>query len=248
MSAAVPSGAVPAPALLLIALGLATTAAGLVLLRSFGPGVRVGRLLSVTPRVSLEDAIALAEAGVDRYVGVEGRIDAVDEFTDENDRPLVYRRRRIQVRSAGRWRTVDESVESVPFSIDAGGASVGIDPSDLAGGLVVLPRESAGRAWEVPDRLPPGTPPDAAVRLRIEQVSSVEHATVLGCPRRTGSGVALAPGTGRPLVLSTLERDDAMRVLAEGRRGRAAVATALLAAGPVATAAGLLAALVGGLG
>jgi hypothetical protein len=247
MSAAVPSGTVPALAPVLIALGLVATAAGLLLLRSFGPGVRVGRLLSVTPRASLAEAIAIAGSGEERYVGVEGRIDAVDEFTDENDRPLVYRRRRIQVRSTGRWRTVEESVESVPFSIDADGSSLAIDPSHLADGLVVLPRESIGRAREVPGRLPPGTPADAAVRLRIDQVSSVEHATVLGCPRRTDTGVALVPGTGRPLVLSTLEREEAMRVLAEGRRGRAIVATGLLVGGPVATAAGLLAALIGGL-
>ncbi len=245
MSGAVPSG--PVLALVLVVLGLVATVGGLLLLRSFGPGMRVGRLLSVTPRVGLDEAVAIAAAGDERYVGIEGRIDAVDEFTDENERPLVYRRRRLQVRAAGRWRTVEETVESVPFSIDAGAISLAIDPAHLGDGLVVMPRESIGRASEIPGRLPAGTPPDAAVRLRIEQVSSVEHATVLGCPRPVAGGVGMVPGTGRPLVLSTLERDEAMRVLAEGRRGRASAATSLLVAGPVAIVAGILAALIGGL-
>ena len=142
---------------------------------------------------------------------------------------------------------MEETVESVPFSIDANPASIGIDPAHLGAGLVVLPRESTGRASEIPGRLPAGTPPGAAVRLRIEQVSSVEHATVLGCPRPAATGTVLVPGTGRPLVLSTLERDEAMRVLAEGRRGRAAAAAVLLVGGPVAIVAGGVAALVGSL-
>lgn len=232
-------------ALLLVLLGLSATVAGLLLLRSFGPGVRVGRLLAVTPRVTLDEAVAIAASGEERYVGIEGRIDAVDEFTDEHDRPLVYRRRRLQVRSRGRWRTVEETVESVPFSLDAGSASVAVGPADIGVGLVVLPRESTGRAREIPDRLPPGTPADAAVRLRVELVSSVEHATALGCPRPADGGVALRPGTGRPLVVSTLERDEAMRVLAEGRRARATAATLLTVGGAVVVAAGLVAALIG---
>ena len=48
-----------------------------------------------------------------------------------------------------------------------------------------MPRESVGTAADVPDRVPDGTPPDRVVRLRVEQVSSVEHAIVLGVPVAT---------------------------------------------------------------
>jgi hypothetical protein len=88
------------------------------------------------------------------------------------------------------------------------------------------------------------------VRLRIEQLSSVEHATVLGVPVMTPDGrVVLTAGTGRPLVVSTLERDEAMRVLAEGGRARPVAAAVALAGGLLGLATGLAwALLAGGLG
>ncbi len=234
--------------LLLVASGLIAGAAGLLVLRSFGPGLRVGRLLSVTPVIPIEDAVAIAASGEERYIGVEGRIDALDEFEDDVHRPLVFRRRRLEARVRGRWATIEDAVERVPFFVDAGPASVAVDVEALGAGVVVLPRESVGTAAEVPDRVPAGTPPRTPVRLRIEQVSSVEHATVLGCPRRGADGTTrMTAGLGRPLVLTTLEREEAMRVLAGGRRGRATAAAALLAVAPVLLAAGLFTALAAGL-
>ena len=246
MPVAVPSRLVLA--LALVALGIAAGLSGIAVLRSFGSGVRVGRLLSVTPIVTIEEALAAATTGEGRYLGVEGRIDATDEFTDEHDRPLVFRRTRLEMRTRGRWRTIDDTIERVPFSLDAGPASIAIDVEVLGPGLVVLPRESEGTAGEIPDRVPPGTPAGSPARLRVEQVSSVEHATALGCPQVGPDGsTRLTAAIGRPLVLTTLERDEAMRVLAGGRRRRAIAAAALLIAAPVLVAAGLLAALLGGL-
>jgi hypothetical protein len=232
--------------LLLVASGLIAGAAGLIVLRSFGPGLRVGRLLSVTPVIPIEDAVAIAASGEGRYIGVEGRIDALDEFEDDVHRPLVFRRRRLEARVRGRWGTIEDAIERVPFSIDTGPASVAVDIEALGPGIVVLPRESVGTAAEVPDRVPAGMPPRTPVRLRIEQISSVEHATVLGCPRAGTDGTTrMTAGLGRPLVLTTLERDEAMRVLAGGRRGRATAAAALVAAAPALLAAGLFTALAG---
>ena len=131
---------------------------------------------------------------------------------------------------------------------------IDVDAGALDVGLVTLVRESVGTAAEAADALPPaviaGLPPEATVRLRIEQLSSVEHATVLGVPVAAPDGrVTLTAGTGRPLVVSTLERDEAMRVLAEGRRARPVAAAAALGGGLAALAVGLLWALVaGGLG
>jgi hypothetical protein len=48
----------------------------------------------------------------------------------------------------------------------------------------------------------------------------------------------LGPGLGRPLILTTLERDDAMRLLAVDRHGTARLATGLLAAGLTLLVAG----------
>jgi hypothetical protein len=68
----------------------------------------------------------------------------------------------------------------------------------------------------------------------VEQVSSVEHATIVGLPRKGPDGrVVIGPGQGRPLILTTLEPDEAMRVLAGGATGRSRLAVGLLAAGVI---------------
>ncbi len=73
---------------------------------------------------------------------------------------------------------------------------------------------------------------------------------MLGVPIVTPDGrVAITAGTGRPLVVSTLERDEAMRVLAEGGRARPVAAAAALAGGLVGLLVGMAWALAaGGLG
>ena len=202
--------------LLIVVAGLAVFAVGIVLLRRLGPGYRVGRLLAVTPIVSIEEARAMA-GGPARYIGVQGRIDAEDEFEDDAHRPLVFRRQRIQVRDGRSWRTVDERREAVPFEIREGLDAIAVDLDALDAGLVVIPPESVGVAGDVPDRVPPGTDATTPARLRVEQVSSVEHAIVLGVPTVEAEGgetVRMSAGLGRPLILTTLERPEAMRVLA----------------------------------
>lgn len=216
--------------LLLVGAGVVALAVGVAVLRGLGSGYRVGRLLAATPILPIADARALAD-GPPRYVGIRGRIDSEAQFEDDAHRPLVLRRARIQLLDGRTWRTVDEHREAVPFEINEGLDTIGVDEAALDDGLVVVRRESVGTAADVPDRVPDGTPPDRPVRLRVDQVSAVEHAIVLGVPVRAdapGPDVRLTAGLGRPLILTTLERDEAMRVLAEGdRRGPLAAALAL---------------------
>jgi hypothetical protein len=237
--------------LVVIAAALGAIALGTILLRTYGPRGRVGRLLAVTPSASVDEARALALAGTRRYVRVDGRLDADEDFHDESHRPLIFRRRRLEVRRGRGWRHLDEQVESVPFRLREGLSELGVDAAALDVGLVTLVRESVGTAAEAGDALEPhlrdGLAPDATLRLRIEQLSSVEHATVLGVPVVTAGGaVAMTAGTGRPLVVCTLERDEAMRVLAEGGRARPVAAAVALAGGLVGLAVGLAWALVAG--
>ncbi len=234
-----------------IAAGLAAIAVGTLLLRTYGPRVRVGRLLAVTPAVDIVEARSLAAQGLRRYVRVDGRLDADDEFPDESARPLVFRRRRVEARRGRDWRLLDEQRDVVPFRLREGLDEIDVDADALDVGLVTLVRESIGTAGEAAAALPPamlaGLPDDATVRLRIEHLSSVEHATVLGMPVASGDGrVTMTAGTGRPLVVSTLERDEAMRVLAEGRRARPLAAAAALGGGLMALAVGFLWALLAG--
>ena len=227
--------------------GLAALAAGVLVLRSYGPNYRVGRLLASTPEVSVAEARALAD-GRPRYVRVQGRIDSEDEFEDDAHRPLVFRRTRLQLRRDAGWVSFEDRRERVTFEVRDGLDGIVVDDTDLDAGLVVVPRESVGTAADVADRVPDGTPPTTPVRLRIEQVSSVEHAIVLGVPRIDERGEPrLSAGLGRPLVLTTLESDEAMRILAEGRAGRIKVAAACLVGGAGLLVVALVLALAGAL-
>jgi hypothetical protein len=231
-----------------IVVGLVALAIGIAILRTFGPNYRVGRLLAVAPQVTVAQARALA-TGPARFVAVRGRIDSEAEFEDDAHRPLVLRRVRIELGEGRRWTTVDEQRQSVDFELREGLDAIGVDHAALSTGLVVIPRESVGTAADAIDRVPDGTPPSTPLRLRIEQVSSVEHATVAGVPTLDASSgaIRMAAGLGRPLILTTLERDEAMRVLTADAPRRPLVAVVALVVGSISLAVGLAWALVGAL-
>jgi len=236
--------------LLLVILGLVAGVVGWLLLRRSGTAWRVGRLLAAAPQHSLADAAAMAASGETAYVRLHGRIDSDEEFPGEDGKPLVYRRRRLQERTRGGWHTFDDERLAVPFLLSERGERVAIDTEALGDGLVVVPRESEGVAADltaeaVSGKLPE-LPAETPVRLRVEQVSAVDHATAAGVPRQGPDGtVVLGPGLGRPLLLTPLEQDEAMRVLAGDRRSELLVAAGLLAAMPILVLLGILAALMG---
>jgi hypothetical protein len=226
--------------LIVVAAGIVALAAGIGVLRTFGPRYRVGRLLAVTPRVAVGEATAIATEARPRYVRVEGRIDAENEFEDAQHRPLVFRRTRLEARRNGGWSAFEDSREAVPFVIREGLDEIAVDTDALDAGLVVVPRESVGIAGDLADRAPAEMHAQTPVRAVVEQVSSIEHAIVLGVPGPgPDEGVRMSAGLGRPLILTTLEPDQAMRVLAGGS-GRPRTAAILLAVGLALVTGGLL--------
>lgn len=226
--------------LLLVGGGLVALVAGWGLLRRLGPGARVGRILAATPLVEVGEAVRTAGSGRPRYVGVGGRIDAEAPWEDEHSRPLVFLRQRLERRDGARWITFDEDRRVVPFEVSGALERIGVDGESLHEGLVVVTRESEGTAADIPDRVPAGTPPSTPVRLRVELVSAVDHALVLGVPTMTEAGPIMRPGLGRPLILTTLEPAEAMRLLAAGHQGTTRAITGLLVVGVVAVAVGAL--------
>ncbi len=213
-----------------IALAICAFAGAIAVLRSYGPRYRVGRLLATTPRVTVAEARDIAIRRQPRYVRIEGRIDAEDEFEDHDHRPLVFRRRRFEAQRRGRWVAFEDERQSVPFQVNEGLDSIAIDADALDHGLVVVPRESAGRAEDLAERAPDGIDAETPVRLRIDQVSSVEHAAVLGLPIVRDGEPVLSAGLGRPLILTTLEDHEAMRIIAESAT-RPRLVVGLLASG-----------------
>jgi hypothetical protein len=226
--------------LALLLLGIGALVAGWLMLRRLGPGVRIGRIIASTPVVPMERALELAKAGSARYVGVGGRLDSASEFLDEHERPLVLRRTRLELGGPRGWSAVEDVREVVPFEIAGGLEHIAVDGDVLDDGLVVVIRESVGAAGEIPGRVPDGTPPSTPARLRVQLLSTVDHALVLGVPSvDPARGPIMRPGLGRPLVLTTLEPAEAMRMLAEGRQGTTRAATALLAVGAGALVIGI---------
>lgn len=209
--------------------------AGAVALRRIGPSYRIARLLAAAPMATLEEVARLAEGPERRYVRARGRITSDEEFPDEHERPLVFRRQRVETAEGHRWRPLQEERLAVPFGIEDRTRFIAVDVDALGEGLVVIPREATGTAAELPGSLRGelGTtlPADAAVRLRVDQVSAVEHATVCGVAQMGPTGPTLTAGLGRPLVLSTLEPAAAMRVLAGDQRRTAVSAAMCLVAG-----------------
>ena len=241
MSGAMIAAVIP---LAFLTAGLVALVAGAAVLRTFGPRYRVGRLLSTTPQVTVGEAIRLAD-GSPRYVAVEGRIDAEAPFEDDAHRPLVYRRTRLQRRNGSAWEAFEDRRETVDFLVREGLDEIGVDTDALDVGLVVVKREAVGTAADLPDRAV-DTAPETPVRLLVEQVSAVEHAIAVGVPQRVeGGGIRLTEGLGRPLIMTTLERPEAMRVLAEGSTRRPLAAAIFLAVGLVLVTIGLAATVVG---
>src|SRR4051812_38329724 len=180
-------------------------------MRRLGPDARIGRILAVTPVVPVSEARELASRGANRYVGVFGRVDAQEPFEDDAHRPLVLRRTRLELRRGSRWHAFEDNRDVVPFEISEGLDRIAVDGHALDSGLVVVQRESVGTAADIADRVPEGTPPQVPARLRIELLTAVDHALVLGVPAVDPEvGPILRPGLGRPLVLTNLEKDEAM--------------------------------------
>jgi len=225
--------------------GFGALVAGVLVLRTYGSNYRVGRLLASTPEVSVAEARDLAN-GSPRYVRIGGRIDAEDEFEDDAHRPLVFRRTRLQVRRERGGR---------PLRM-AGNASASRSATGSMRSSWTMRPSTAGWSWCPASRSEPpptspigpptGTPADVPVRLRVEQISSVEHAIVLGVPTLDAAGdPRISAGLGRPLVLTTLAPDEAIRLLTDGGGRRPMAAAACLAGGLALLVVGAILAVLG---
>ena len=237
--------------LLLVAASLVAMGAGVITLRSFGPRYRIGRLLATTPPVTRRGG------GRDRARRAAalrpGRRPDRRDGRVRGRRPSAARLPPDAARVAdGRgWASFEDSRQAVAVRHPRGPR---LDRRRRA--TRSTPGSSSCRANRSasPADLADRAPDDAVARRRrsgpcIEQVSSVEHAIVLGVPvrgvSRRRARARLTAGLGRPLVLTTLEPDEAMRILAGGSPGRgssppaSSVGTVLLVAAGVGAWAGV---------
>jgi hypothetical protein len=231
--------------ILLIVGGMLAVVVAWGLLRGMGPRARIGRIIAATRVVPVGRAVALAGGATPRYVGVIGRVDADEALEDEDHRPLVLRRRRLELQDGSRWTAFEDIREVVPFAISEGLDRIAVDSEALDDGLVVVTRESVGVAADLGDRVPEGTEPGTPARLRLDLLSSVDHALVLGVPAVDPErGPILRPGLNRPLILTNLEPKEAIRLLADGRQGTTRAISLLLFVGTAAVLGGVAWALI----
>jgi hypothetical protein len=184
----------------------------------------------VTPR----EALLIGDG---HYLAVSGNIDAAEAFEDESRRPLVYRRERVLIADGNTWREIERVVRSVPFVISDGDHSLAIDAAQLGDGLVVIERQwdgsvaelaAAHRDYQDPESAAlvaqlASAAPTAGARVILEQISTLDRGTAAGLLR---GGALTAGGAGQPLVLTTLDRREALRILGSGQR--ASLAAGLL--------------------
>jgi len=223
---------------LLLAIGAGLIALSVWASRRGGTRARSARLMAGLAPVSPEEALLVGEG---RYLAVQGSIDAAEAFDDENHRPLVYRRERVLVREGDTWRELERAVRSVQFFITSPSASIEIDADSLGDGLVVIERQWEGSVLELVASGRTFTDdatsalvtalatsaPTLTARVVLEQISTLDRGTVVGLLR---NGRLTAAGAGQPLVLTTLDRRDALRILGSETRGSLAISLITLAA------------------
>jgi len=221
--------------------GAALIVSGLLLSRRTDVRTRAGQLLAGLSPITPTEALRLAalRGASAPYLAIKGSIDAPEIFEDESHRPLVYRRERVSIADEQGWRVIDTAVRSLPFVISDASSAINVSTADLADGLVVVERRwegsvadlhAAGREYQSPETAAlvaaiAASDPTRGARVGLEQISNLDRATAAG---QLVDG-ELRAGAGRPLVVTTLERAEALRLLGGEGRGRLASSTAALA-------------------
>jgi hypothetical protein len=238
-----------APVALLL-LAVLAAAGGLVAIRRSGAEQAIARRLAGARQVRLAELFPMTDLPT-RPVRIAGRIRCPDPILAARGERLVARHRDVEVQPDGRgWRTIERIRESRGFELWDHGGSLPVDPSQAAEPLVVIPHVWRGSTQELQDpvhlaaveRLGGGP---MAARSTTRSVSVVERLLVLASVVRDEAGaIWLRPPPGG-YVISTLELDDAMRLLGGPHRRVLLAGYALLMVALLAGLAGTIAFIVG---
>lgn len=196
---------------------------GLLLIRGSGAHPAMGRRLAGAREMRVGELLDLApgDALPARPLRVVGRIRCSDPIvTSQGDRLIAFHRD-VEVAGAdGRWRGIERLRETRSFELWDHDGALPVDPAEAAEPMIVLPHVWNGSADELDEsytaaveRVTQEHGPLAAARATTRMVSVVDRLLVLAVIERDGEGqVHLAPPRGGYL-LSSMELDDAMRLL-----------------------------------
>ncbi|MEP7041186.1 MAG: hypothetical protein ABI864_06380 [Chloroflexota bacterium] len=234
--------------------GVVLLGAGLIAIRRSGARTAMGRRLAGARQVRVGQLLDLGpgDALPDRPLRVIGRIRCTEPIVTSQDDRLVAFHRDVEVAiPGGRWRGIERLRETRSFELWDHDGSLLVDPAEAAEPLIVLPHVWGGSVDALDEtyaaalaRLTAEQGPLTEARATTRMVSVVDRLLLLARVTRGPDGqVALAPPPGGYL-LSSLDLDDAMRLLG-GRRprllltGAAAIGAAIvLLAAAVALLAG----------
>jgi hypothetical protein len=202
----------------LLLLAVLAAAGGFVAIRRSGAEQAVARRLAGARQVRLSELFSMKDLPA-RPVRVAGRIRCPEPIVNARGERLVARHRDVQVQPGSRgWRSIERIRESRGFELWDHGGSLPVDPSQAAEPLVVIPHVWHGSTTELQnaphlaavERLGGGPMPARSI---TRTVSVVERLLLLADVVRDEAGALwLRPPPGG-YVISTLELDDAMRLL-----------------------------------
>ena len=223
--------------LLLGALSLLLVAVGLLAIRGSGAHPRLAQRFAGAREHRVGELLDMADPP-ERPVRVTGRVRCADPLVTPDGESLVAYHRDVEVRQQTRsWRTIDRLRETRSFELWDHDGSLTVDPALAAEPLVTIPHVWRGRAAELDphfagaiERLAADGAAPAEARAVTRMVSTVDRVGLLALVRRDAGGVSLAPPPGG-FILSTLELDAAMRLLAGPRRGVMVAGYAAIVAG-----------------
>jgi hypothetical protein len=238
------------PGSLAVAIGMLVAAAlllagGGVALRLSGARVGLGRRLAAARQVRLADLLAGGRLP-ERPVRVAGRVRCDDPILTPGGDRLVALHRDVEVRVPGHgWRTIERLRESRAFDLWDHAGSTRIDAAAAAEPLVAIPHVWRGSPGDLGQdyqravaRLAAELGPPSAARSVTRMLSVIDHLLVLADVRRDADGaISLLPPAGG-YVISSLELDDAMRLLGGPHKRLLLGAAAALGAGTLLLLAG----------
>ncbi len=231
----------------MIAAGVMLAIVSLLVLRGSDARIGVARRLA-GPREVKVGRLLDTDVATARAVRVVGRIRCRDPLEMGGGERLVAFHRDIEVRVRGTWRTVERLRETRSFDLWDHDGSLTLDPSAAAEPLIVIPKVWRGDPSELEEphasavaRLAERLGPITEARATTRGINVTDRLLVLARAERDGPGhPRLVPPEGGYLI-TTLELDDAMRLLG-GRHRR------LASASIIGLAASIALLVIGGLG
>ncbi len=231
----------------MIAAGVMLAIVSLLVLRGSDARIGVARRLA-GPREVKVGRLLDTDVVTARAVRVVGRIRCRDPLEMGGGERLVAFHRDIEVRIGGTWRTVERLRETRSFDLWDHDGSLTLDPSAAAEPLIVIPKVWRGDPSELEEphasavaRLAERLGPITEARATTRGINVTDRLLVLARAERDGPGhPRLVPPEGGYLI-TTLELDDAMRLLG-GRHRR------LASASIIGLAASIALLVIGGLG